>query len=194
MDNNNNSMDVSNLESGLPPKAHAMTTRSLACLLADKLLKLKETPSTINATPMDCNTDDIKKRTRATVTECAQIRSKEQVNQIPTPKAKCSRNRAMPPPAQTANAIFQEQANHKDELTMESDHTPWMESIAKDDTPSDVAAQVAEPKPQECNKNNELPKMNEEPYQQQEIINENSIKETAEMSSNSTVDDADSTE
>jgi len=98
-------------------------------------------------------------------------------------------------PAQTTKAIFQEQANHKDELTMETDRTLQMESITKGDTlSSDIAVQVAEPKPQECNKNYEPPKMNEEHYQQPEIINENSIKEAAAMTSNSTVDDADSSD
>jgi len=60
MDNDNDSMDDSKSASDFPQGMHVMTTRASARLL-EKLQKLKEMPTTTEGTPMEYETDDIKK-------------------------------------------------------------------------------------------------------------------------------------
>jgi len=108
MDSNNDSMDNSNTKSVLMPGKHAMTTRSSACL--EKLQKLKETPTTMDCTPMECETNNILKQTQAPGADNSQVRPPEKPNQTPTLEVKRSQNGTTPPPAKTTTAVVQDQA------------------------------------------------------------------------------------
>jgi len=61
MDNDNMNAETVPYNSDQMPGTHAMTTWASTRLL-DKLQKLKDTPSTIDGVPMDCDAEDIKKR------------------------------------------------------------------------------------------------------------------------------------
>jgi len=130
MDNDKAPADSKNYTSDPMPGMHAMTTQTSAHLL-DKLQKLKDTPSTNDVTPMDCDTEDIKKQTRASNTKAIPASTSVKINQTPTPEAKRSRNGATPPPAKTAQAAVSPQSVHYAESVMEMEDVR-MESISEE--------------------------------------------------------------
>jgi len=117
--NNNITAATSNLTRHPMPGTHGMITRSSASLL-DKLQKLKDTPTTTKGSPMECDTDDIKKRTQSVKEGSTQKGPpKEKPNQTPTPEAKHSRNGATPLPTMTAQAMLREQPDTQENTTTE---------------------------------------------------------------------------
>jgi len=150
MDNDNVKADSVLQHDDRMSGTHAMTTRASARLL-DKLQKLKDTPTTTGSVPMDCDAEDIKKRTRPVKIGDTQVPTAAKPNLTPTPEAKRSRNGATPPPAKTTQAMLPSQLSHEEELIELEDEK--MESISEEvEVPADSeekAAIVPEADPQQ---------------------------------------------
>jgi len=132
MDNNNVTMTDSTPSTEQPIGLHPMTTRSAACL-AEKLKMLLDTPSTIENDQMECDTEDLKKRTQASVPDNSHTQPKEKQSKTPTPEAKCSGNGTTPPPVATAKAAHYSISCPADEHNQPNDRVPMMHSIAEDE-------------------------------------------------------------